>query len=212
MHVGALYCNQQDKMLPVKRFLFKPYNCTDFDIFFRYNSKLKLPRCFRKLKGVQKRCRCFKELEVFYNAANPLAYVCRMKRILKNFHSEFQKHDNLASILADKSFGLTKTENVINLAKYHTQTLEHFAAFLNEHHEGLKLELHLQGDVKPSHFRRVSKTIDFVTNQVSKCSNQLMQIISRKEPETPKIYQDLVLFSHLHTLQMFKHFILSCRV
>lgn len=68
----------------MKRFLFKPYNCTDFDIFFRYNSKLKLPRCFRKLKGVQKRCRCFKELEVFYNAANPLAYVCRMKRILKN--------------------------------------------------------------------------------------------------------------------------------
>jgi hypothetical protein len=199
-------------MLPIRKFLFKPYTCTDFDIFFRYNRNLHLPRCFRRLKGVQKRCRCFKELEVLYNPDNPLVYVCRMIKVLKDFRREFQKHENLAMILADRKFGFTETSNVTSLIKYHAQTLEYFGAFLKEHHEALKLELHPQSSIKPAHFRRVSKTVDFVSNQVAKCVSQLEQTFPHKEPSTPKIYQDLVLLSHLHSLQIFKRFILSCWV
>jgi hypothetical protein len=128
-----------------------------------------------------------------------------MVDVLKNFDCQFQKHANLSLIEGDVDSGKTDSENIRNLIKYHATTLEYFRDFLIEQ-QG---KLLLQETFKVSRLRRFSRTIDFIKMQVGKCITQLKQT-QQANSKSLKIYQDLALFSHLHTLNIFKRFILSC--
>lgn len=189
----------------MKKHLFNPWRCSDLDIFLRYKKDFPLPKCFNKLKRVRRKCRCFKDLEVFYNPTNPLMFVCRMNDVLKDFDKQFQKHANLSLIEGDVESGKTDSENIRNLIKYHTTTLEYFSEFLNEQYS----KLMLLETFKVARIKRFSKTIDFIKMQVEKCVTQLKQT-PQTDSKSLKICQDLALFSHLHTLNIFKRFILSC--
>jgi len=205
--VGDLHCEKSAKMLSLKKHLFNPLSCTDLDIFLRYKKDFPLPKCFNKVKRIQRRCRCFKDLEVFYNQANPLMFVCRMTDVLKDFERQFQKHDNLSLLQGDDHSGRASNENIRNLIKYHTTTLEYFRDFLNgQYNKLMQLE-----SFKGSKIKKFLRTIDFIKMQVGKCLVQLRQTPQHPDSKSLKIYQDLTLFSHLHTLNVFKHFILSCK-
>lgn len=190
----------------MKKHLFNPLSCTDLDIFLRYKKDFPLPKCFSRLKRSQGKCRCFKDLEVLYNPANPLSFICRMTDVLKNFDRQFQKHDNLCLIKGDINAGKASNTNISNMIKYHSCTLEYFRDFLTAQCD----KLALSETFTVSKSRRFLKAIDFVKMQVRKCLVQLKQTPQEAGSNSPKIYQDLVLFSHLHTLNMFKRFILSC--
>lgn len=198
-------------MFPLSKLLFDPHNCTDLEIFLHYNRTLRLPKCYQKLRNRQKRCRCFRNLEVTYKPSDPLPYICQMMRILKQYRSLFAKHDNLAMMQASPDFGQTRTENVLNLVRFHTQTLNYFGSYLQNYFEKLKSELDHDGGskIKSLHFKKVSKIFDFVTKQANKSMLQLEQASATSKEMIPTVYQELALFSHLHTLQMFKTFIFS---
>lgn len=189
----------------MKKHLFNPLSCTDLDIFLRYKKGFPLPKCFSKLKRSRRKCRCFKDLEVLYNPANPLSFICRMTNVLKNFDKQFQKHDNLTLVEGDANAGKASSSNIRNMIKYHSCTLEYFRDFLIAQFD--KLAMSETFEVSKS--RKFLKAIDFVKMQVKKCLVQLKQTPQEADSQSPKIYQDLVLFSHLHTLNMFKRFILS---
>lgn len=191
----------------MKKHLFNPLSCSDLDIFLRYKKSFSLPRCFSKVKRVRRKCRCFKDLEVTYNPSSPLTFVCRMIDVLKDFDKQFQKHDNLSLIEGDVNSGKASNENVMNLIRYHCTSLEYFRDFLFDQHG----KLVLLKTFKSSELKRFFKIIDFIKMQVRKCLIQLKQTPKQTNSMSLKIYQDLVLFSHLHTLNIFKRFILSCK-
>lgn len=171
----------------------------------RYKKGFSLPKCFSKQKRYRRKCRCFKNWEVLYNPANSLSFICRMTNILKNFDSQFQKHDNLYQIEGEMNAGKASNSNIRNMIKYHSCTLEYFRDFLIAQYD--KLALSETFEVSKS--MRFLQSIAFVRMQVKKCLVQLKQTPQEAESNSPKIYQDLVLFSHLHTPNMFKHFILD---
>ena len=195
------------KMPPRKS--FSPYKASDIEIFHYYNKKFRLPRCYDKQRAVRKKCSCFRDALITYNPANPLMYVCKMIKTLKEFNREFEKHENLIIIQAGEGQGCSDTSALIDLIKYHAQTIEYFGQFLKNYCSNIQAGF---SDSKTPCMRALSRAMDFVANQASKCSEQLTQTYKFKKKSVSKIYQDLALFSHIHTLIMFKRFLVSFNV
>lgn len=178
---------------------FRRFHCTDLEIYMQYNKQFLLPRCFR----LNKDCKCFKDKFVEFNSKDPLSYILKLKKVLKVYHRQLELHNNAILLKKNLECNHFKPADVVQSIKHHFSTLEFFHSIMETNYARIK-----EVDVPMREIKKLRKYLAFVRHQVDKCQNQMKELRKlRSDFKVQKIYNELILFSHIHSLNMFERFI-----
>lgn len=181
---------------------FDPFETSDYLIFRKYNSNFSLPRCYPKEK-----CLCFKFKLVFYDYKQPIFYIRKLKKIVKNFHKNIEEHNNVHVFKSDPRANTSTIKNVIKSISCHIKTLKIFSIIFDQYENQTKKKSRKKNLL---FLRKFSPFSHFINKSLMKCKKQkkaLLEKIRKQEMTIPKLFLDLTIYSHYHTLTMFEIFV-----
>jgi len=168
-------------------------------IYLKYNKNFMLPKC------IGGKCSCFavEEQTVLCSLEDPLSYVIQVQSIIKKYKRNYDNHFRLACLkLCD--VGNVEGRVLLDIIRDHYNTLSIFQDYLLKTHEKCSS---LEGVTYLEYLKVVQKKAIFIKRRMKE-----LIILFKETGEKavrPKMTFDLLIYSHLHTTEIFKKLIIQ---